>query len=306
MTVLVDEEGGAILGEGREGRASVAIPFSTDHGTFWLRAWDRISVRSEYHQPTLFLAGVLAVILVGLAWLIFGSQKRSFLEAAQRVSFTNRVSHELGTPLTNMTLNLELAERMVGSEPAKVRARLAKVREEVFRLNRLVGNVLARSRRDQGKLRESVEKVVPDELIGVIVEQFRPALERRGIEMEWDEDAKEEVILDADALVQVVWNLISNVEKHAASGGWLGLASRVEKGAFVFEVHDRGEGIPEEDRERVFEAYERVHTGVNEGVSGTGLGLSICRDLVTMMSGSLTLQPSETGAFFKLILPSRS
>ena len=68
-------------------------------------------------------------------------------------------------------------------------------------------------------------------------------------------------------------------------------------------VSDRGPGIPARSREKVFEAFERVHGAVSEGASGTGLGLAIARDLARRMGGDLILRSSEAGAVFELDLP---
>ncbi|MGJ8695990.1 MAG: sensor histidine kinase [Verrucomicrobiaceae bacterium] len=306
MAVVEGRERVVVLGEGGEGVASVAMPLQNDLGTIWVRAWDGVEERTEYHLPSLIGAAVLAVALVGLGWVVAQAQRRAWLEAEERVSFTNRVSHELGTPLTNMELNLELASRSLRSDPERAGERLEKVREEVSRLGRLVGNVLTRSRKEQGVLEESVHRCVPDEVIGKVVEQFCPALERRGIEVEWEGEAGGEMVLDSDALSQVVWNLVSNVEKHARDGKWVGVRSGVRDGVLWVEVEDRGEGIEGGDRERVFEAFERVKGGVKEGVSGTGLGLAICRDLARMMGGELKLLPSDEGSLFRLEVPNRT
>jgi signal transduction histidine kinase len=80
----------------------------------------------------------------------------------------------------------------------------------------------------------------------------------------------------------------------------------MENGRFQLRIRDRGPGIPPRQKERIFEAFERVHRGVSEGSSGTGLGLSIARDLARRMGGDLLLKSSENGAVFQLDLPAPS
>jgi signal transduction histidine kinase len=272
-------------------------------GTFWVRAWDHLETRREYDLPTLTVAGLMALSLVVVAWMIMRSQVRAWKDAEERVSFANRVSHELGTPLTNMTLNLDLAARSLRSDPEKAGQRLEKVREEVARLARLVGNVLTRTRKEQGLLQGSPSANVPDELIGDVLSQFQPALERREIEADFKKGAATRILVDPDAFSQIVWNLISNVEKHAATGGWLGIESAIKEDELTISVSDWGPGISEEDRGRIFTAFERVHAKVTEGTSGTGLGLSISLDLARMMGGSLELLSGDEGAHFQLTIP---
>jgi signal transduction histidine kinase len=236
---------------------------------------------------------------------LFVQQRRALRLAEERVSFVNRVSHELGTPLTNILLNLDLAKSALSGRPADARRRLALVNEEVERLGRLVSNVLTFSRRERNRLELREEPAVPDEVVAGVLAQFQPSLDRRGVEVEWRGGATASVRVDRDALAQVVGNLISNVEKYAAGGGWMGLESQLGEGNLVVTVSDRGPGIPADQRERIFEAFARVHGGVNEGSSGTGLGLSIARDLARRMGGGLILVPSATGAVFQLTVPAR-
>ncbi len=136
-----------------------------------------------------------------------------------------------------------------------------------------------------------------------VLSQFQPSLERRKVNVEWQRGASSGTRLDPDALAQITGNLISNVEKYASAGGWLGLETTMENNRFQLRVRDRGPGIPPRQKERIFEAFERVHRGVSEGSSGTGLGLSIARDLARRMGGDLILDSSENGAVFKLDLP---
>ncbi|MDQ3622723.1 MAG: ATP-binding protein, partial [Verrucomicrobiota bacterium] len=108
--------------------------------------------------------------------------------------------------------------------------------------------------------------------------------------------------LDADALAQILANLLSNVEKYAP-GGTVEIASSVASGTLTIVVSDEGPGIPEREAERIFRPFERLDSRINEGATGTGLGLAIARDLATGMGGSLRLLPSARGATFELRVP---
>lgn len=228
-------------------------------GDFSVRAWSRMRVRSYFHWPMAW-SSVGFGSLIGVVGLgLFFSQRKLWKESEERVSFVNRVSHELGTPLTNMTLNLELASRSLRSQPEVAGRRLEKVREEVSRLGRLVSNVLIHSRSGEGERQINRELCDVNEVVEGVVEQFRPALERRAVTIEWRPEVMEKQEVDADALSQIVWNLISNVEKYAAGGRWMGVETRREKSELVVEISDRGEGISKEKRFRIFEAFERVH-----------------------------------------------
>src|SRR5690606_38541242 len=111
------------------------------------------------------------------------------------------------------------------------------------------------------------------------------------------------VYADADAVGQIVANLVSNVEKYAASGGSLVIATRQDADRAVVRVTDRGPGIAAAHEGKVFTPFYRVSDRVTDGVTGTGIGLAIARDLARAGGGDLVLVPAGTGACFELILP---
>ena len=290
-------------GPDRHGPAAAILPVRTLIGTWQLKAWDGIRVSTSHDAGTLALASTLAVLLAISGVLLFEQQRRALRLAAERVSFVNRVSHELGTPLTNLALNLDLARDHLPHPPAEAGRRLDLVAEEIHRLGRLVANVLTFSRRERDTLRLRPVRCRPGEVVADTLESFRPSLERRGIEIVHEIRAAGPVLVDPDALAQITGNLLSNVEKYAASGRRLDLRCRLDEGQLTIEVRDRGPGIPESARERIFAAFERVHEGTNEGSSGTGLGLTIARDLARRMGGDLELVDVGAGSAFRLRVP---
>ena len=284
--------------------ADFIIPFSSRIGSWQMLSWDTFRPTVVYHQPTLLATGTLAAVLVITGLIIFMQQRRAQRLAGQRVSFVNRVSHELGTPLTNMLLNLELGVEALNAErPQETKRRLDFVVEETRRLARLVRNVLAFSRRERGKLKVSPVPCVPDEVIAGVLDQFSPALARAGIAVEHRGAPSETIMCDVDALAQVVANLVSNVEKYASSGKWLGIESTLGDHELVIRVSDRGPGIPAGAQGKIFHPFERVDDSVRRGITGTGLGLAIARDLTELMGGTLELIEADKGAVFELRIP---
>lgn len=294
----------------KAGPAAVVIPHRTQLGEWQVVAWDKLSAHQRRDALTLGLAGGLAGLLLMIGGFLFIERNRAVRLAEERVSFVNRVSHELGTPLTNIVLNLDLAAHALPTQPAETRKRLALVGEEAQRMGRLVANVLTFSRNERKTVEIHPMPCVPDEVIGGMLDQFRPSLDRRKITIEWQRGAGERVLMDPDALAQMIGNLVSNVEKYAGAGGWLGITTTLANERLQVRVEDRGPGIPPKHAERVFEAFERIHRGLNEGSSGTGLGLSIARELARQTGGELSLisnSSDETrGAAFVLDLPAPS
>jgi signal transduction histidine kinase len=244
----------------------------------------------------------LALLVAGVGGWTFVQQTRAARVAEQRVSFVNRVSHELRSPLTNILLNLDLAADALPPESEDAGRRLGLVQEEARRLTRLVDNVLSFSRSEQGKLTFSPQPCHTQALIAAVLEQFAAGFRRRGLEIRNECEAAEARLLDADAVAQVLSNLLSNVEKYVP-GGLVTISSQVEADTLRIVVADQGPGIPAREAERIFRPFERLTDNVNEGSSGTGLGLAIARDLARGMGGHLRLLPTKTGATFELLVP---
>jgi signal transduction histidine kinase len=240
---------------------------------------------------------VIAALVTVAGLGMFFAYRRDVREAAQRVSFVNQVSHELKTPLTNIRLYVDLAR---DASPAESGGLLSVVEEETSRLSRMIHNVLTFARQEKktlelhpvsGDLAENVKRVV---------ELWRPVLEKSGLKVLLEAVKAVKAVFDADALEQILGNLLSNVEKYAAGAGQVVIT--VSDDGSV-EVRDDGSGIAAKDAERVFEAFYRSRNDLTEGVSGTGLGLSIAKALAEAQNGSLRLVASERGACFILQLP---
>jgi signal transduction histidine kinase len=259
-----------------------------------------VGVLGKRASSGLIAAISLAVLLVLLlSWYFYREHNRQVREAEQRVSFVNQVSHELKTPLTNIRMYAELAEErieaMEESDTSDVQKFLGIVTDESQRLSRLIGNVLAFAREKRGEVKIQPRPESIDAVIASSVKLFRPALERRGIQIELSTGAPDRVMVDPDALGQILANLVSNVEKYAASGKWLRITS--QRRAFLTEVRleDRGPGIPKGHRERIFQPFARLSSEMTDGVAGTGIGLGIARNLARLHGGDLTLEPGGGG-----------
>lgn len=248
------------------------------------------------------IAAALAAFIGGLLF-IHRESARTVREAMQRVTFVNQVSHELKTPLTNIRMYAEMLDDELELSPDDpARRHLGVVIAESQRLSRLIGNILTFARSQRSNLTLHRVPTVPDTLVRQVVEGFAPALQARGIAVELDLHAPEPRSLDPDAAGQILGNLIGNVEKYAAAGQWLGVSVRTDEARVVFQVSDRGPGIPVAARERVFAPFERLDDRLSEGVSGTGIGLTIARELARLHGGDVCLLPSETGACFEVTL----
>jgi signal transduction histidine kinase len=249
----------------------------------------------------LFLGlGAIALALLGLAIYIYREYTRRLRDAARRVGFVTRVSHELRTPLTNIRMYAELLEDSVEDDDEARRARV--IVAESQRLGRLIENVLAFARHQKGVLAVRPGRVDVDLAVRAAVATFEPALGARGIEVKLELGDPPPARASADAVDQIVANLLSNVERYAAAGGEVIVSTRAADGRVVVSVADRGPGVPPRERDAIFEPFHRAGDSLT-AASGTGIGLAIARELARAAGGDLVLAEAERGARFELTLP---
>ncbi len=243
-----------------------------------------------------------SLVIAALAVYFFRENAREIREAAQRVSFVNQVSHELKTPLTNIRMYAEMLEPRMEEADESARDNLQVIVSESQRLSRMIGNVLAFAKNQRGALKPNPRRCVPDDVIRATIDHFRPALNAKGVSVSFAAGAPEEALLDSDFLEQILGNLLGNVEKYAAVEGDLEVVSRARGDELTVQVVDRGPGIPADQRERVFQPFQRLSDKLTEGVAGTGIGLAIAREQARTHGGDLVIVDSDQGAAFQLTL----
>ncbi len=243
--------------------------------------------------------------LAALAALLLRGYARDMREASQQVSFVNHVSHELKTPLTNIRMYAELLERDLtdwnSPEADRPRQRLSIIVSEGERLSRLIGNVLTFGRHQRKTLQPQPREVVPDDCIRLIVDRFRPSLDALNIRIDLCTEAAEKRMLDPDFLEQILGNLISNIEKYAADGGYLGIRSSTDHDMLTILVEDSGPGIPSNQRDTIFQPFKRLKNDLSYA-AGTGIGLTIARELARLHGGDVQLHESQPGCRFEVRL----
>ena len=206
------------------------------------------------------------------------------------------VSHELRTPIARLEFALELLDARA-EDPAQ-RKRIAAMEGDVRELNDLVNELLGMARLDseQALQRETVDVAG---LLAAAAASLPPGTPALSVET-----AEDAGTVDADPRLvgRALSNLLRNAQKYAA--GAIRLAAVREAGKLVITVEDDGPGIPEEERERVFEPFYRLDRSRDRATGGFGLGLSIARKAVLLHGGSLAVEQSALGgARFRLMLP---
>jgi signal transduction histidine kinase len=245
--------------------------------------------------------GLLALVLIFGAVYVYREQTREIRDAEQKVSFVNQVSHELKTPLTNIRMYSELLEEKLTQKGLSRYVSI--IVNETLRLSRLIQNVLSFAQAGRNSVQLNRDSLIPDELIKKTIMAFDVQLAQAGIEYELSLNSAEPLLIDGDALEQVLGNLIGNAEKYARLGKYIKIESRVEAGMLRIDVSDRGPGIPPSMQKSVFDAFVRVRDDSTEGVAGTGIGLTISKILVEEMGGTLELRSGKQGSVFAIVIP---
>ncbi|MCB0323807.1 MAG: HAMP domain-containing histidine kinase, partial [Bdellovibrionales bacterium] len=210
----------------------------------------------------------LILTLVLLAVYFYREQNRELREASQRVNFVNQVSHELKTPLTNIRMYAELLEDELADTDDRAERYVGIIVSESQRLSRLIANILSFARHQREQLSVRKAPAVVDDVVRQTLDQFAPSLAAAGVSPQLDLSAGATVRVDADALGQMLGNLLSNVEKYAA-GRPVDLMTRQAGGVTTLTVRDHGPGIPKAARAKVFEPFHRLSNALSDGVTGT-------------------------------------
>ncbi|MCP4727046.1 MAG: HAMP domain-containing histidine kinase [bacterium] len=224
-------------------------------------------------------------------------------DALQKTSFVSNVSHELKTPLTSIRMYAELLFEGRVKDPEKKKNYLQVIVSESQRLTRLVNNVLDFSRLEQGSKKYHPEQIDLNEFLAEIIESHRLRLKEVGMTLE-TRFLGEKIIVkaDRDAIEQVFINLIDNSVKYAGPGIEIVISLNVNNKGCEIRVEDRGPGVPEADRHKIFEKFHRVDNSLTSKQQGSGLGLSIARKILRDLGGDLVYESRDGGGSCFVVL----
>ncbi len=217
--------------------------------------------------------------------------------------FFANISHELRTPLTLILAPLAELADAASHETARQHVRV--IRRNAERLLGLINDLLDLSRLDAGGLRLNLAEMDVRSVAASVQENSLPAAMSEGIELELDCDAPTHKIWgDAHRLEIVLTNLVSNAIKFTPPGGRIDVRVRDLGDGVRIEVEDTGPGIPEADRDRVFERFFQVHPTDRRRQGGVGIGLALAKELVELHGGTISVDsPGPTGTIFSVSLP---
>lgn len=211
------------------------------------------------------------------------------LQAQQR--FIADAAHQMRTPLTGLRMQTDLA--LMETDPEQVRRSLRQISESAERASHLINQLLSLARAEASYEKiYAVERVDLESLLRNMLSDFVPRARQKNIDFGL-ETTGEPLIIDGNPVLlgELLKNLIDNAIKYTPEGGCVTVRTIATERAIV-EVEDTGIGVPEADRERVFERFYRV-LGSTE--SGSGLGLPIVREIADLHRATVSLIPNPSG-----------
>jgi signal transduction histidine kinase len=242
-------------------------------------------------------------------------------------NFLATVSHELRTPLTSIIGYSEmLAEGIAGEMSGEQKDFVRTIHEKGEQLLELITGLLDLSKLESGTLAMRRSDVAVDALIADVVQTVSPTARKRGVNVVGEVDAAlPKLWADPARLRQVLLNLTDNALKFTPVGGTVAIGARAtsvdvappddeggvvllrsKQTAIELRVSDTGIGIPDVEKQKVFDAFYQVDSSSTRQVGGTGLGLSIVKRLVEGHDGRIVIQDNQPkGAVFVVTIPCR-
>jgi len=253
----------------------------------------RLSELPVEHAPCEIQPLVLAVnTLLARLRDAFASQRRFVQDAA----------HELRTPITAMSLQLEnLKSRIPDSSAAE---QLAQLEAGLARTRRLVEQLLRLARQESPRAADAPVSIQLDALLKSRIADFMPLADRRKIDLGYAADIDATVLANEDELHSLVDNLLDNALRYTPPDGRIDVRLALAAGRAVVGIADTGPGIAAEHLPHVFERFYRVDKARSRATGGTGLGLAIVKHVAANHGGEVKLWSLPgTGSTFTLRLP---
>lgn len=244
-----------------------------------------------------------AVVLAGLG--AAGLALRKSIEFGERQRrFASLVTHELRSPLTTFRLYSDLLAEGLVKEQEKRATYHRTLQKESGQMTRMVENVIAHSRLEEGRAKLVRERILLTKLLDDLTADLTACAAQAGGELTVDAGGTSDVALETDpaAVGQILNNLVENACKYGAPPIHVGAS--VHHGTLRLRVRDHGPGVPAAVARRIFRPFERGTRDETDPVRGLGLGLALSRGLAHDLGGDLTLEPPpDGGACFVLTLP---
>ncbi|GAB3539473.1 sensor histidine kinase [Spirosoma fluminis] len=262
-----------------------------------------------------FMSGasvVLILVILACFYIAISTILRQKKLADIKNDFINNMTHEFKTPISTISLAVEMAQEQLRSdtaatspEPARLTRYMGIIRDETRRLGSHVEKVLQMALLDRGEIKLKLSPVNVHDVIEKVLNNIGIQIEQREGEVDLDFEADNEVVeADEIHLTNILYNLLDNAIKYSPEHPHITIQTRSLPEGISITVADQGLGMTKEQISRIFEKFYRVPTGNRHDVKGFGLGLSYVKKMVDEHHGQIQVesQPGK-GSSFEIILP---
>jgi signal transduction histidine kinase len=282
--------------EGRLSRWTIAVRH---------RAGSLDTAVARVRRRNLFAALVLVGLLAGTAWALVQYTARSRRLSDMQFRFATGVSHDLRTPLTAIRgAAFNVAEGVV-EEPAALRRYGKLILRNAEELTSMIENVLAFSASLHSAKDERVQMIAVADILQRSAAAMQQEIEDAGCHIDVTVARDLPPVAGDPIAVELVFrNLIGNAVRHGAGGKWIGVSAALFGDGVEVRVCDHGPGVPDAERQRIFEPFYRSEQTRAQQVPGTGLGLSLAKNTIERHKGTIEVHNSPGGgAQFIVHLP---
>lgn len=214
---------------------------------------------------------------------------------------TDNIAHDLRSPLTRMRSRLEVT-LLKSRDEGEYRHAMEKNLEDTNHLLHTFNTLLAIAQAESGVSQEILEKIDLAQLTDELSEMYGAVAEEKGLHFNWQKTGAVYVTCRRQALAQAINNLLENAIKYTPPGGTISVNVGLVNNCPSIVIADTGRGIPEKDRKRVLERFQRLDNARNE--PGTGLGLSLVNAIAKLCRAELILSDNNPGLIIELRFPS--
>ncbi len=252
---------------------------------------------SYFEKETLNISitptGETTAILVGHVVFLRNVTSYKELDFA-KTNFISTVSHEFKTPISSIKMSLDLLENdRIGKLNEEQKHLIEGIKDDANRLLKITGELLNMSQVESGNIQLSIQQADPKEILLYAVSTTKTQADQKQITFELDcPDNTPRVMADSEKTAWVLTNLLSNAIRYSYENSIIYLTIREHEDKVEISVHDTGQGIAPEYKDKIFDRYFRVPGTKKEG---TGLGLAISKEFIEAQGGKITVD-SEFGS----------
>ena len=257
-------------------------------------------------RKDLVLIGLMDIILILGAFLIFKNITRQVELSQLKSDFVSSVSHEIRTPLALITMYIETLEMGRITDKGKIQEYYNVILNETTRLSGIVNRILNFSQIENNKRKYFPAEADLNDTVENAANTFRYSIENKGFRYTFIPDKSLPLLfIDREAAADAFMNLVDNAMKYSTTEKEIIVRTGRDDGFIYVEVEDRGIGISQKNQHLIFDKFYRV-TEINlaNKVKGSGLGLAIVKHIMDAHNGKITVKSSlGSGSVFRLSFP---